>query len=89
MILRHLQRCGHRPVVLLGGGTSRVGDPTGKDASRPLLGDDVIAANVAGISRVFRKFLNQMIGHFAVASCLMRMRAHEEEAFLHACRHSC
>ena len=57
MILRHLQKCGHRPIVLVGGGTSKVGDPTGKDESRMLLADDVIAKNTEGISRVFRKFL--------------------------------
>ncbi|KAL3810802.1 hypothetical protein ACHAXA_006832 [Cyclostephanos tholiformis] len=58
MILRHLQNSGHRPIVLIGGGTSKVGDPTGKDESRMLLTDDVIKANTDGISRVFRKFLS-------------------------------
>ncbi|KAL7481578.1 hypothetical protein ACHAW6_007258 [Cyclotella cf. meneghiniana] len=57
MILRHYQKCGHRPIVLIGGGTSKVGDPTGKDESRALLSDEVIAENMEGISRVFRKFL--------------------------------
>ena len=58
MILRHLQKSGHRPIVLIGGGTSKVGDPTGKDESRKLLTDDVIQKNMDGISKVFQKFLH-------------------------------
>jgi tyrosyl-tRNA synthetase len=58
MILRHYQKSGHKPVVLIGGGTSKVGDPTGKDESRVMLTDDIIAQNAAGISSVFSKFLN-------------------------------
>jgi tyrosyl-tRNA synthetase len=57
MILRHLQKSGHKPVVLIGGGTSKVGDPTGKDESRQMLTDDDIQGNIAGISKVFEKFL--------------------------------
>ena len=57
MILRHLQRSGHKPVVLVGGGTSKVGDPTGKDESRVLLTDDTIQNNIDGITQVFEKFL--------------------------------
>lgn len=57
MILRHLQQSGHRPIVLIGGGTSKVGDPTGKDESRILLTDDIIKQNTDGISKVFQKFL--------------------------------
>lgn len=57
MILRHLQKSGHRPVVLVGGGTSKVGDPTGKDESRVMLTEDDIDRNIAGISKVFAKFL--------------------------------
>ena len=57
MILRHLQKCGHRPIVLVGGGTSKVGDPTGKDESRVLRTDDAIARNTEGISKVVRTFL--------------------------------
>ena len=57
MILRHLQKSGHRPVVLIGGGTSKVGDPTGKDESRKLLDDEIIMKNTQGISKVFEKFL--------------------------------
>jgi len=58
MILRHLQKSGHRPIVLIGGATSKVGDPTGKDESRKLLDDDGVARNTAGISKVFRTFLD-------------------------------
>lgn len=57
MMLRRLQQAGHRPVVLMGGGTTKVGDPTGKDASRPQLTDDTIKANIATIRTVFAKFL--------------------------------
>jgi tyrosyl-tRNA synthetase len=57
MILRLLQKHGHKPVVLLGGGTTRIGDPSGKDESRQLLTDEVIAANMVGIRRCFTPFL--------------------------------
>jgi len=57
MMLRRLQQAGHKPVVLMGGGTTRVGDPTGKDASRPQLTDETIQANIDGIKQVFAKFL--------------------------------
>jgi tyrosyl-tRNA synthetase len=57
MLLRRLQQAGHRPIVLMGGGTSKVGDPSFKDEARKLLDDDTIAANVASIKRVFERFL--------------------------------
>ena len=57
MILRLLQMHGHKPLVLMGGGTTRIGDPSGKDESRQLLSDDQIAANMAGIRRCFDPFL--------------------------------
>jgi tyrosyl-tRNA synthetase len=57
MILRLLQKHGHKPVVLMGGGTTRIGDPSGRDESRQLLTDAVIAANMAGIKRCFAPFL--------------------------------
>lgn len=57
MILRWLQKTGHRPLVLMGGGTTKVGDPSGKDASRQLLDDAAIASNLAGIKRAFAPFL--------------------------------
>jgi tyrosyl-tRNA synthetase len=57
MMLRRLQQAGHRPIVLMGGGTTKVGDPSGKDESRKLLTDEEIDANIAGIRRVFERFL--------------------------------
>ena len=57
MLLRLLQRTGHRPIVLLGGGTTKVGDPSGKDESRKLLSDNEIARNTAGIRKIFERFL--------------------------------
>ena len=57
MMLRRLQQAGHKPIVLMGGGTTKVGDPTGKDESRKLLSDADIAANIAGIKQVFSRFL--------------------------------
>ncbi len=57
MMLRLMQRTGHKPIVLMGGGTTKIGDPSGKDESRKLLDDDAIAANMAGIKAVFSKFL--------------------------------
>jgi tyrosyl-tRNA synthetase len=57
MLMRLLQKHGHRPVPLMGGGTTKVGDPSGKDESRKLLSDEAIAANMAGIARVFAAFL--------------------------------
>ena len=57
MILRLLQKHGHRPVVLMGGGTTRIGDPSGKDESRKMLTDAQIGANMAGIRRCFGPYL--------------------------------
>ena len=57
MTLRWLQRCGHKPIVLVGGGTSQIGDPSFRDASRPLLDGDQIARNMAGIRQVFSRYL--------------------------------
>jgi len=57
MMLRHLQRCGHRPIVLMGGGTTKVGDPSGKDEQRQLLSAAEIDANMAGIKTVFERFI--------------------------------
>jgi tyrosyl-tRNA synthetase len=58
MMLRWLQKTGHRPVVLMGGGTTKIGDPSGKDEARRLLTDEQIAANKAGIQRIFARYLN-------------------------------
>ncbi|MBH68479.1 MAG: tyrosine--tRNA ligase [Rhodospirillaceae bacterium] len=57
MMLRHLQQCGHRPVVLVGGGTTKVGDPSGKDDTRKLLSDEEIENNKIGIKAIFEKYL--------------------------------
>ncbi|HJN24256.1 MAG TPA: tyrosine--tRNA ligase [Rhodospirillales bacterium] len=57
MMLRLMQHTGHKPIILMGGGTTKVGDPSGKDESRQLLDDEAIAANMAGIKEVFSKFL--------------------------------
>jgi len=57
MMLRRLQQTGHKPVVLMGGATTKVGDPTGKDTSRPQLTDETIASNLASIRTVFERFL--------------------------------
>jgi len=57
MLLRLLQRHGHKPIVLMGGGTSKVGDPSGKDEQRQLLDDARIQGNMAGIKSIFRQFL--------------------------------
>ena len=57
MMLRRLQQAGHKPIVLMGGGTTKVGDPSGKDESRQLLTHEQIDANIAGIRRVFEHFL--------------------------------
>jgi len=57
MLLYWLQQSGHKPIALMGGGTTRVGDPSGKDESRKLLTDADIAQNLAGIRTVFDKFL--------------------------------
>jgi tyrosyl-tRNA synthetase len=57
MTLRRLQQTGHRPIVLMGGGTTKVGDPSDKTSQRPMLTDADIAANLAGIRRAFAPFL--------------------------------
>jgi len=57
MMLRRMQQAGHKPIVLMGGGTTKVGDPTGRDDSRKMLTDETIQANIASIRRVFETFL--------------------------------
>ncbi|GBH31328.1 tyrosyl-tRNA synthetase [Sphingobium xenophagum] len=57
MMLRRMQQAGHKPIVLMGGGTGKIGDPSFKDEARKLLTDDLIMSNVASIKRVFEKFL--------------------------------
>ena len=57
MMLRWFQKTGHRPIALMGGGTTKVGDPTDKDQQRPLLTEEVINGNLASIQKTFDKFL--------------------------------
>ncbi|MXP46667.1 tyrosine--tRNA ligase [Altererythrobacter luteolus] len=57
MMLRRLQQTGHKPIVLMGGGTTRIGDPTGRDESRKMLTDEVIDENIASIRTVFEQLL--------------------------------
>ncbi|MCP4029401.1 MAG: tyrosine--tRNA ligase, partial [Sphingomonas sp.] len=57
MLLRRLQQSGHKPIVLMGGGTGKIGDPSFKDEARKLLDHDGIATNVASIRRIFERFL--------------------------------
>tara|TARA_Y200000002_G_scaffold333563_1_gene300040 strand:+ start:1253 stop:2482 length:1230 start_codon:yes stop_codon:yes gene_type:complete len=58
MCLRLLQKHGHRPIVLLGGGTTRIGDPSGKDRTRKILQDKEIEKNILNIQKILKKFLN-------------------------------
>jgi len=58
MCLRHLQKMGHTPIVLLGGGTTLIGDPSGKEESRKILNEETIEENVKSIKKVFSKFLS-------------------------------
>ena len=57
MMLRRLQQAGHRPIVLMGGGTTKVGDPSGKDEGRKLLSVEQIDSNISSIRRVFGRLL--------------------------------
>ena len=57
MMHRRLQQTGHKPIVLMGGGTSKIGDPSFKDEARKLLSAETIDANIASIKRVFERFL--------------------------------
>nr|WP_295669367.1 tyrosine--tRNA ligase [Sphingomonas sp.] len=57
MLLRRLQQTGHKPIVLMGGGTGKIGDPSFKDEARKLLGHDGIQTNIVSIKRIFERFL--------------------------------
>jgi tyrosyl-tRNA synthetase len=57
MMLRRLQQAGHKPIVLMGGGSTRIGDPTGRDESRKMLSDETIDANIRSIQTIFEKLL--------------------------------
>jgi tyrosyl-tRNA synthetase len=58
MMLRWLQKFGHQPIILLGGGTTKIGDPSGKDAARKMLGDNDIEENKKSLKKIFNQFLN-------------------------------
>src|ERR1035437_5151149 len=58
MLLTHLQRCGHKPVALIGGATGMVGDPSGKSEERNLLDEDVLQKNLAGVKKQLEKYLD-------------------------------
>jgi tyrosyl-tRNA synthetase len=58
MMLRWLQRTGHKPLPLMGGGTTKIGDPSGKDESRQLITTEIINDNINGIQKVFEKYLS-------------------------------
>ena len=58
MLLRWYQKCGHKPLILIGGGTTLIGDPSGKDEARKLLDNETIKKNTLGIENVFKKFIN-------------------------------
>src|SRR3990170_1684023 len=57
MMLRRFQQAGHKPIVLMGGGTTKIGDPSGRDESRVLLSHEDIQRNIASIRKVFEHFL--------------------------------
>lgn len=56
MMMRWLQKYGHKPITLVGGATGRIGDPSGRDAGRPMMSEEVLAKNVAGLKKSFSKF---------------------------------
>ena len=58
MCLRLLQKHGHRPIVLLGGGTTRIGDPSGKDKTRTILSEEEIEKNINNIEKILKNFLD-------------------------------
>ena len=71
MLLRWWQKCGHRPIVLLGGGTTKIGDPSGKDESRPPLTDAQIHENMDSLKLVFNRFLDFDGAQFPANTALM------------------
>lgn len=58
MMMRWLQKYGHRPIALVGGATGRIGDPSGRDTGRPMMTEEILGKNVAGLKKSFSKFLN-------------------------------
>ena len=61
MCLRLLQKNGHRPIVLLGGGTTRIGDPSGKDKTRKILSEEEIEKNIQNIKNILKKYISQPV----------------------------
>ena len=57
MMMRWLQKYGHRPIALVGGATGRIGDPSGRDTGRPMMTDEILEKNVNGLKKSFSKFL--------------------------------
>ncbi|MDL2295236.1 tyrosine--tRNA ligase [Lachnospiraceae bacterium OttesenSCG-928-E19] len=57
MMMRWLQKYGHRPLMLVGGATGRIGDPSGRDSGRPMMTEDMLAANIAGLKKSYSKFI--------------------------------
>ena len=57
MMMRWLQKYGHKPLMLVGGATGRIGDPSGRDTGRPMMDDETLAHNVAGLKKSYSKFL--------------------------------
>lgn len=57
MMMRWLQRYGHKPIMLVGGATGRIGDPSGRDTGRPMMTEETLAKNVAGLKKSYSKFL--------------------------------
>lgn len=76
IVLCWFQRCGHSAVALMGGATGRVGDPSGKSAERPVMSDEVIERNVAGIGKIVRDILGRQAeaapDSFRVRACTLR-----------------
>ncbi|MDW2974581.1 MAG: tyrosine--tRNA ligase [Alphaproteobacteria bacterium] len=56
MMMRWLQKYGHKPITLVGGATGRIGDPSGRDSGRPMMTEEILAKNVAGLKKSFSKF---------------------------------
>ena len=61
MMMRWLQKYGHRPIMLVGGATGRIGDPSGRDTGRPMMSEETLAKNIAGLKKSYSKFLH--FGH--------------------------
>ena len=81
MILRLLQKHGHKPIILLGGATTKIGDPTGKDTMRKMLSDAEIQENKSGIKRVLEKFITFGSKFFVVSVISLMFGANFKRPF--------